>query len=53
MRDPNIKAAVSIVATKDGEIALSKSDEVDDELMKLFTARMLIELGITPESLEE
>lgn len=53
MRDNNIKAAVSIVATKDGEIALSKSKEVDDEMMKLFAARMLWELGITPESLKE
>lgn len=53
MIDTNIKAAVTIVATKDGEIALSKSEEVDDEMMRLFAARILWELGITPESLEE
>ena len=53
MKDPNIKAAVSLVITKDGEIALSKSSEVDNEIMKLFAARIMLELGITPESLEE
>ena len=52
MRDPNIKAAVTIVATKDGEIALSKSEEVDDKMMKLFALRILWELGISPESFE-
>lgn len=53
MRDTNIKAAVTLVITNDGEIALSKSDEVNEEIMKLFTARMIMELGIKPESLEE
>lgn len=53
MRDTNIKAAVTLVITKDGEIALSKSNEVDDVIMRQFAARMLLELGITPESLEE
>lgn len=53
MRDTNIKAAVTIVATKDGEIALSKSEEVDDEMMRLFAAMMLLKLGISPEVLAE
>lgn len=53
MVDSNIKAAVTLVITNDDEIALSKSDKVDDEIMRLFAARMLIEIGITPESLKE
>lgn len=49
MRDNNIKAAVTLVITEDGEIGLSKSEKVDKEIMELFSDRMLDELGIMQE----
>lgn len=53
MKNQNIKAAVSLAITESGEIAFSKSDKVDDEIMKLFTLKMLAEIGLAPELFEE
>lgn len=49
MRDPNIKAAVTLVITEDGEIGLAKSEKVDWEIMASFIWRMVDELGIIQE----
>lgn len=40
MRDPNIKAALTLVITKVGDIGLSKSEQVDDDTLSLFVDRM-------------